>query len=219
MIIKICEFCGKKIKAKTKSKRFCNDFCQRKHYYRRPEINKKMREYSKMYNQRLEVKEKNRKRFKKYRQRPEVKERNRILAVTKYRERRRKYWKVYGKRPEIRARIREKERLRRQIDKRYVIVDRLRRSLHHALNKYSKTGKIMSSKKYGLDWKKIIEGLKPFPENLENYEIDHIMPLCSFNLIDPKEIKNAFSPTNLQWLTREENRRKSGKIVQSKKIL
>ena len=70
----------------------------------------------------------------------------------------------------------------------------------------------MSSSKYGLNWKEIIEHLKPFPDNLNDYEIDHIIPLHTFNLTEPEQVKRAFSPSNLQWLTREENRKKSGKI-------
>jgi hypothetical protein len=212
MVIKICEFCGKEINAKSVSRRFCNSLCQRKHYYRRPERNKKVKEYTRRYQQRPEFKLKNKLRLKKYRQRPEVKERNRILAVTKYRTKRRKFWKEYGKRPEVRMRIREKERLRLKIDKKYAIADRLRRSLNHAMTKYSKTGKIMSSKKYGLNWNEVIKSLEPFPENLKDFEIDHIIPLHSFNLESLEEVKKAFSPSNLQWLTKEENRRKGGKL-------
>ena len=175
--------------------RFCNSLCQRKNYNGKPEI-----------------KEKNRKRMIIYRKNNlEWRERHRILAVTKYREKRREFWKKYGKRPEVRARIREKEKLRRQTDKGYVIADRLRRALRHAMGKYSKNGKIMSANKYGLDWKKIIESLKPFPENIKNFEIDHIIPLRTFNLTDTKQVKKAFSPDNLQWLTISENRKKGGK--------
>ena len=164
-----------------------------------------------------EFKERNRRRVKLYRQRLEVRERNRILAVTKYREDRRKFWEEYGRRPEVRARIREKERLRLQTDKEYAIADRLRRSLNHAMTKYSETGKIMSSKRYGINWGEIIEHLKPFPENLKDFEIDHIIPLCFFNLTDPQQVKKAFSPENLQWLTISENRRKSGRILPENK--
>jgi len=216
MILKICEFCGKEINANTNAKRFCNDICQRKHYYRIPEINKKVKEYTKVYQQKPEFKERSRIRLKKYRQTPEFKEKNRILAVTKYREKRKEFWKEYGKRAEVRVRIREKERLRRQTDKEFAIADRLRRSLNHAFTKYSKTGKITSSRKYGINWKEIIESLKPFPENLKDFEIDHVIPLHTFDLTDPEEVKKAFAPSNLQWLTREENRRKSGKVVLSK---
>jgi len=194
-IPKICEFCGKEIITPFRLKRFCNNICQGKHYNRRPEI-----------------RERNRERVKKYRSRPEVKERNRILAVTRYREKRKAFWKEYGKRPEVRAKIREKERWRLQFDKEYAIADRLRRSLNHAMNNYTKTGKIMNSKKYGINWKNVIESLKPFPENLKDFEIDHITPLHSFNLENPEEVKKAFSPSNLRWLTREENRKKGGKL-------
>lgn len=197
MIDKKCEYCKKNFEGKKISQRFCNPLCQRKHYNRRPEI-----------------KEKYRVRIKDYRKtHPEWKEKHRVLAVTKYREKRREFWKKYGKRPEVRARIREKERLRLKTDKRYAIEDRLRRSLNHALRKYSKIGKIMSSKKYGIDWKKIIKSLKPFPENLKDFEIDHIIPLHTFDLTNPEEVKRAFAPENLQWLTREENRTKSGKVT------
>ena len=212
MVLKICEFCGKTIDAKIKSKRFCDNFCQRKHYYRRPLIKKKILDYTKRYQKTSEFKKRNSIRLRIYRQRPEVKERNRILAVTKYRVKRREFWKEYSRRPEFRVRVREKERFRLHNDKAYAIEDRLRRSLLHAMTKYSTTGKVMSSSKYGLNWKEIIEHLKPFPDNLNDYEIDHIIPLHTFNLTEPEQVKRAFSPSNLQWLTREENRKKSGKI-------
>lgn len=197
MIIKKCEFCKKKIKTNLRIKRFCNSVCQRKHYMSRPEIKEKFRFYSKKYRT----------------THPEWKERHRILAVTKHREQRAMYWKEYCKRPEVRIKIREKERLRRKIDLEFAISDRLRRSLSHALFKYSKTGKVMDSKKYGINWKEIIEKLKPFPKDIKNFEIDHIIPLHKFNLTNPKEVKKAFNPSNLQWLTREENRKKSGKLM------
>ncbi len=199
MYVKECEYCKKKIKTKFKLKRFCNAICQGKNYNSRPE-----------------VKEKNRIRTKKYRRiHPEWKERHRILELTRHRERRAKYWKEYGKRPEVRLKIREKEKLRRKTDLNYAITDRLKRSLHHAMTKYSKTGKIMSSKKYGIDWKEIIETLKPFPKYLKNFEIDHIKPLHTFNLTKTSEVKKAFAPSNLQWLTIDENRRKAGKIIKN----
>ena len=215
MVLKICEFCGKEINAKYVSRRFCDDFCQRKHYYRRLEITSKIKDYTRIYQQTPEFKAKNRIRLKIYRQLPEVKERNRILAVTKYREKRKEFWKKYGKRPEIRAKIGAKERWRLKNDKEYAIANRLRRSLNSAMERYSSTGKIMNSRKYGINWGEIIESLKPFPENLANFEIDHILPLHTFNLENPEEVKKAFSPSNLQWLTREENRRKSGKVSQN----
>ena len=81
------------------------------------------------------------------------------------------------------------------------------------MKKYSETGKIMSSKKYSIDWKDVIESLKPFPEDLKNFEIDHIIPLHTFDLTNADEVKKAFAISNLRWLTKEDNRRKSGKIL------
>ena len=202
MLSKKCEFCNKEIKTKFSSKRFCNAICQQK-----------------QYNGRQEIKEKNKIKTREYRRtHPEWKERHRILAVTKHKEQRAEYWKEYGKRPEVKERIRMKERERRKTDNKFLIADRLRRSLNHAMSKYSKTGKIMSSKKYRLNWDKIIESLKPFPEDLNRYEIDHIIPLHTFNLTNPEEVKKAFSSSNLQWLTIQENRSKSGKLNYNRSV-
>ena len=44
-----------------------------------------------------------------------------------------------------------------------------------------------------------------------NFEIDHIRPLCSFNLSDPEERTKAFHYTNTQLLTSEDNVKKSDK--------
>jgi hypothetical protein len=203
MILKRCEYCNKEFKAKLRTRRFCSAICQRKHYNRRPNI-----------------REKYRLRMKEYRKNnPEWKEKHRVLAITKYRKQRKKYWEDYGKRPEVRRRINKRDRERRKIDKRYAIADRLRRSLNHAMKKYSETGKIMSSKKYGINWIEIIENLKPFPEKIENFEIDHIIPLKNFNLTRKEEVAKAFDSSNLQWLTKEENRRKSAKVLKEINLL
>jgi len=85
----------------------------------------------------------------------------------------------------------------------------LRNALGSALKKYTQLGKIMSSKQYGIDYKAIIEHLKPFPEDLSKYHVDHIKPLCSFNLTNPEEVKRAFAPENHQWLLAEENLKKA----------
>lgn len=45
------------------------------------------------------------------------------------------------------------------------------------------------------------------------WHIDHIIPICSFNLSDPKQVKRAFHYTNLQPLWREQNMTKSHKII------
>lgn len=93
----------------------------------------------------------------------------------------------------------------------------MRNLLYQALKSYSKKGKSFSSKKYGIDFDKIINHLKPFPLNLDGYHIDHIKPLSSFNLEDLEQIKEAFSPKNHQWLKSYENISKGNKLNWSKK--
>lgn len=191
--MEICEFCKKEF-ISIKKKRFCNYLCQRKHYNRRPEIREKyrlrMREYRRTH--------------------PEWREKHRLLQL-KYKDKRRLYQKEYFKRNEVKARIKEDNSWRLKNDPNFAIANRLRRSLNHALTKYSSSGKIMSSKKYGIDWGEIIEHLKPFPKEIQNYEIDHIVPLHTFNLEDPAEVKKAYPPENLRWLIKHQNREKGGR--------
>lgn len=98
-----------------------------------------------------------------------------------------------------------------QINKEYNLSVRLRNSLNQMLKKYIQFGKIYYSKKYGINYNNIIEYLKPFPENLSNYEIHHIKPLYTFNFINEDgstnmdEIKKAFAPENHKLVTKEEH--------------
>ena len=102
-------------------------------------------------------------------------------------------------------------------DIQFTITINLRTRFRTALKIYSKTGKILTSRQYGIDYKAIIEHLKPFPEHISKYHIDHIRPLCSFNFINEdgstnlEEIKIAFAPENHQLLTAFENLSKGGR--------
>ena len=93
-------------------------------------------------------------------------------------------------------------------DSQFAVAVRLRNLLYQALKTYTKNGKTFSSKKYGIDYNKLIEQLKPFPKNIETLNIDHIKPLCSFNLENIEEIKKAFAPENLRWISEKENKQK-----------
>lgn len=92
----------------------------------------------------------------------------------------------------------------------------LRKLVYNAISKYSKEGKIMKSRQYGINYKKIIEHLKPFPEEISKYDIDHILPLSKFNLNDKSHIKIAFHPFNHQWMLSGKNKRKSNEINSKK---
>ncbi len=197
---------------------------QRKEYRQKPEIKKRKTKYDKKYIQIPKVKKHKKEYYKEYYEKNE--------------EKKLKYMKEYYQKPEVKQyrkeydkeynqknkkRIRERNgkytSKRRKTDKNFNIVGRLRNLLRIALNTYTKTGKIMSASKYGVDYKAIIEFLKPFPKDLSKYHIDHRKPLCSFNFINEdgstnlEEVKKAFSPENLQWLTIHENLVKSGKIL------
>ncbi len=157
------------------------------------------KEYMKEYNKRLGIIEKR----KEYHHKPEIIERRKKYEKEnkeKIKKRHKKYMKEY-----MNKYIKD----RRKSDLNYAIGLRLRASLHKALKTYSTIGKIMTSKKYGIDYKEIIEHLKPFPKDIEKYHIDHIKPLSSFDLNNQEEVKKAFDKNNLQWLTAEENREKS----------
>lgn len=96
-------------------------------------------------------------------------------------------------------------------DMEYVIKSRLKARIRIAIKKYIKERRILESKDNILNYKKIIEHLKPFPKDISRYHIDHIKPLCAFDFSNLEEIKKAFSPENHQWLTIEENLSKGGK--------
>ena len=204
-----------------------------KEYNQRPEVKVRMKEYyqrnkekivewKKKYYQRN--KEKILKQSKEYGQRPEVKARRRELiqrpeVKAKVKSRMKEYHKEYYQKPEVKAKVksRMKEYLKEYLknrysqDKNFNIQIRLRSLLGRALKRYTKTGKITSASKYGINYKAIIKHLKPFPEDISKCHVDHIKPLCSFNLEDPEEIKKAFAPENHQWLTAQENMVKGGR--------
>lgn len=106
----------------------------------------------------------------------------------------------------------KKRTIRYENDKSYNTRVRLRANLRRALKFYTKTGKIYPSKYYGVDYKAIIEHLKPFPKDLKNYQIHHIKPLHPFNFVNKdgsinlKEVKKAFSPKNHKWVTKKEHK-------------
>jgi len=180
------------VKARRKEKReLPENKAKRKKYYMLPKIKAKR----KLQKQSIKVKEWQ----KNYRQRPEIKERDRkIYQTKKYRLKKKDYIKKHRKLYRIRIKTNLSNRLR----------DSIRR--------YNKGKKIMNAKEYGVDYNKIIEYLKPFPEDISKYHIDHIRPISSFNFFNLDgtqnigEIKKAFSPDNHQWLLATENMKKGG---------
>lgn len=103
-----------------------------------------------------------------------------------------------------------KYKLRREkIDLNYLIRNRLRTRLYLAL----RFNRIPINKSWYnvLDYKMIVKHLGNKPEG--NYHIDHIVPICLFDLTNIEEIKVAFHYLNLRWLPAEENMNKKAKIT------
>ena len=171
------------------------------------------KEYEKVYYENKENKDKRKEYQKRY---------NSIYSKTnKYKESKNNWIKnnkekINKRREEYRKSPENKERFKLYYEKEMkktnsIIKKRLRVYFRKLFKYYLKKDKKFSSKKYGIDFEKIIEHLKPFPEDISKYHIDHIKPLCSFNFIKEdgstnlEEVKLAFSPENLQWLTIKEN--------------
>lgn len=55
----------------------------------------------------------------------------------------------------------------------------------------------------------IVNALGPRPT--QNHDVDHVVPLCAFDLDDPEQVRLAFLPQNLRWLEHTENQEKSSK--------
>ncbi len=111
------------------------------------------------------------------------------------------------------------EKNKSETDVNYNIKRKLRVRVWHAFQRYIETGKIMNSKEYGINYSKIIKKLideLPKDFNDMNYEIDHIKPLCSFDLRDLEQVKIAFAPENHQWLEENIHREKSKKDIKKK---
>ncbi len=196
---KYCKICEERIAKEKKTKR-------KKEYRSRPEVKEREKIYSKKYEQRPEVKEMRRKR----RQRPEVKDRERALNQRPEVKKRKK---AYKQRSEVKEKRNKNARKRRKTDLDFKIRSYLTTRLNEVFKAYSTIGKQHTSKKYGINFTKIIEHLKPFPKDVSKYHIDHIIPLSKFDFNDLEQIKKAFAPKNHQWLTVKENLEKGDRLV------
>ena len=91
--------------------------------------------------------------------------------------------------------------------------DGLRSLFRFAMNTYG-NGKIMESKKYGIDYKKCYIKLDSDAKQMGytiqelrdmKFHIDHIIPTSMYDLKNYEDIRNCWSPLNLRWLSQHEN--------------
>jgi len=175
-----------------------------KQYYKRPEVKERKKEYRKLYRKR------NKDKIAQVRKEYRIKNKEKASA----------YYKEYRKRnkDKINKRMKKYIKQRYNNDINIKISMLLRNRLWIAMKLYTSDGKIMSSKYMGIDWGLVMKKLiKEIPEDINEqaYDIDHIKPLCLFDLENPKEVKEAFAPENHQWLTPKENRKKGGRYLNS----
>ena len=195
-----CNNCGIEIEIKNGNQKYCvqcrneRDIKCRKTFKQTIEYKKKDKEYRIKHNEEIIKYQKE--------------------YCVKNREKRSKYMKEYNSRPEIKLRNNNYRKQRRKDDKEYNLKRRIGCQFRNTLKRYTKEGKIKTTNKYGIDFKKIIEHLKPFPKDIKKYHVDHIKPISSFKLVNPdgsmneEEIKKAFAPENHQWLLAKDNLKK-----------
>ncbi len=183
--------------------------------------------------------ENNKEKIREYSQRPKSKEKRKVYEKKRsLNPKRIKYNKKYGREyyqknkekldkqnkewclknkekvKKILKKYRKKRKIRYTKDKEFNIRSRLRNLFNGAIKDYINGGKVKSSKDYGIDYLAIIEHLKPFPEDISKFHIDHSKPLCSFQFmnddgsINLEEVKKAFAPENHHWLLIKKNLRK-----------
>lgn len=116
----------------------------------------------------------------------------------------------------VKEKVIKYRRIRYGKDLKFKLKCLLRTQLLNRFKRYSTTGKLQNSLKYGIDWNVIVKKLKvtlPKDYKEREYHIDHIIPCYYFNFGNTKEVKKCFSPDNIQWLPAEENRVKHNRIV------
>ncbi len=185
-------------------------------YQNRPEVKERRRIRGKEY--RKENDELIKSKAREIRKTPEYKEKKRrrneiYMNKPGVRERKKKRMQQYLLRPEVRERNRLNYNQKYNNNDKFRTMKNLRRIFNNSFERYSKTGKIYSSREYGINFTAIIEHLKPFPKDIGNYHIDHIIPLSRFDFNNAQHIKIAFAPENHQWLTIEENLSKGNKLI------
>lgn len=87
----------------------------------------------------------------------------------------------------------------------------LRRRILSAFKSYSNNGKVKPCSKYGIDFQEIIKTIGTRPS--KNHQLDHIIPLHLFNYDIAEHVRLSNLPVNLRWTTKEDNLKKSGKLI------
>lgn len=117
----------------------------------------------------------------------------------------------YRAKPSTKARAKARVNERYASDEQFNVSRRLRYRLWYAMQCYGK-GKPAPASKLGINYDAIIKHLGPCPGDRRRWHVDHVRPLCSFDLTDPAQVREAFAPENHQWLPACENIAKGGRL-------
>lgn len=102
--------------------------------------------------------------------------------------------------------INKKRYIKNRVNPEWIVNERLRIYSIKVLKKVNN----LRARRF-IDKKKIVDSLKPIPENISDYEIDHKIPLSKFDLSDDKQVKKAFRPENHQLVPKWYNQFKRDK--------
>jgi hypothetical protein len=206
----------------------------RKEYYKRPEVVRREKEYVKKYLSTSEHKERARKTVLEWQKKPENKERikcsrRRFDQKPEVKAKRKEYNKEYFHKPEnkewkkVYDKIyvhRPEVKKRKKADPLFKLALVLRGRIYAAIKNRRGTKAYKSMELLGCTpevarthiEKQFKEGMSWENHGINGWHIDHIIPLASFNLLDPEQQKKAFHYTNLQPLWAKENIAKSDHI-------
>ncbi len=210
-----CQMCNVEIEY-SKNKKYCGGCVKlrikqkAKEYNQRPEVKLRVKEWWKNnFRSRKEYdKEYDKEKYKEWREKYKIKEYMKIWNQTNSQKR-----LAYKRTKKARQQRNKNRNLRKKQNPEWDIQEKIRCHLTRVIISYSIKGKIKQSCEYGINYQAIIEHLKPFPKDIENYHIDHIIPLSLFDFNKSEHIKIAFKPENHQWLTIKENLEKHNRLL------
>ena len=154
-----------------------------------------------------------------YRKRPECKERGSLLSKIRSKkqeviQRRRETRKKYIRRAEFKVKYNASIKKRVLQNPQFAIARRVRARIRMAIKRVGLAKKDKTEELIGCSYSFLREHVeKQFRDGMtwddpKSFHIDHIRPICSFDLTDPDQLKAAFHWSNMQPLTPEENLRK-----------
>ena len=128
--------------------------------------------------------------------------------------------KKYNKKPEVRKKVNEKNKIKYHNNINYKLRTLIRSRVALAIRHKQKTGSAIKNLGCTVDEliiyleNKFQDGMTWKNHTFYGWHIDHIKPLCQFDLEDPKQFAEACHYTNLQPLWCSDNYSKGGRTVE-----